>query len=166
MFDPSERTRELVVRTEPTELRRPTNLEDLARLTSLADQHLSGWLYWAYKLWHDPTGGANEGLFSDDAKLSSVKKAKLAVLVHPYPQAIAGVPTSMSWHATKRVLQFSYTPDRTTGLTDVFLPPLTCSSGCPVKVTGGNVVRRTENHAYVDARGGATTVTVTVTAGS
>ena len=149
-----------------TEFGAGDDLEDLARLTTLADQHLSGWLYWAYKLWHDPTGGANEGLFTDDAKLSSVKKAKLAVLVHPYPQAIAGVPTSMSWDATKRVLQFSYTPDRTTGLTDVFLPSLTCASGCSVKVAGGSVVRRTADHAYLDARAGAKTVTVTVTAGS
>jgi endoglycosylceramidase len=148
-----------------TEFGAGDDLEDLARLTSLADQHLTGWLYWAYKLWHDPTGGANEGMFTNDAKLSSVKKAKLSVLVHPYPQAIAGVPTSMSWDATRRVLRFSYTPDRATGLTDVFLPALTCSSGCEVTVRGGTVRHRTTDHAYVDARPGAKTVTVRVTAG-
>ena len=149
-----------------TEFGAGDDLEDLARLTSLADQHLTGWLYWAYKLWHDPTGGANEGLFNDDSKLSSVKKAKLAVLVHPYPQAIAGVPTSMSWDAQNRVLRFSYTPDRTTGMTDVFLPALTCSHGCSVRVSGGKVVNRSLDHAYVDASSSAKSVSVTVTAGS
>ena len=144
-----------------TEFGAGDDIEDLARLTSLADDHLTGWMYWAYKLWHDPTGGANEGLFRNDGKLSSVKKAKLAVLVHPYPQAIAGTPTSMSWDATSHVLRFSYSPKRSIGLTDVFLPALTCSHGCSVKVSGGKVVRRTARHAYVDARGtGNVTVTV------
>ncbi|HVS67321.1 MAG TPA: cellulase family glycosylhydrolase [Mycobacteriales bacterium] len=147
-----------------TEFGAGDDLEDLARLTSLADAHLSGWMYWQYKHWTDPTGGGNEGLFTRDAKLSSVKKAKLAVLVHPYPQAIAGTPTSMSWDAAKRVLRFSYTPKRSTGLTDVFLPALTCHKGCAIRVTGGKVVRRTARHAYVAARMSADSLSVTVTA--
>ncbi|HVT21260.1 MAG TPA: cellulase family glycosylhydrolase, partial [Mycobacteriales bacterium] len=138
------------------------DLEDLARLTSLADAHLSGWMYWQYKHFTDPTGGSNEGLFRQDTKLSSVKRDKLAVLVHPYPQAIAGTPTSMSWDATAKVLRFSYTPKRATGRMDVFLPALTCAKGCAVKVAGGKVVRRTARHAYIAARTGAHSVAVTV----
>ena len=145
-----------------TEFGAGDDLEDLARLTADADAHLTGWMYWAYKLWHDPTGGAHEGLFRNDAKLSSVKRAKLAVLVHPYPQAIAGAPTSMSWDAATKVLQFSYTPDRATGLTDVFLPASTCGHGCSVDVTGGHVVRRTDGDALIDADPRATAVTVRV----
>ncbi|HVV75524.1 MAG TPA: cellulase family glycosylhydrolase [Mycobacteriales bacterium] len=140
------------------------DLSDLARLTSLADGHLSGWMYWQYKHWADPTGGGNEGLFADDSKLSSVKTAKLAVLVHPYPQAIAGTPTSMSWNATAKTLRFGYVPNRSTGLTDVFLPALTCHHGCTIKVKGGKVVRRTKLHAYLRSRPGAKAVAVTVAA--
>ena len=146
-----------------TEFGAGDDLEDLARLTANADAHLSGWMYWAYKLWHDPTGGPNEGMFRHDAKLSSVKQAKLAVLVHPYPQAIAGTPTSMTWDDTARVLEFSYTPDRAAGLTDVFLPDLTCSRGCSVAVTGGRVVRQAGLHAYIDAAPDTNKVIVKVT---
>jgi endoglycosylceramidase len=119
-------------------------------------------MYWQYKHWADPTGGTNEGLYRDDAKPSTVKTTKLAVLVHPYPQAIAGTPTSMSWNAASKVLHFSYTPKRATGQTDVFLPALTCKHGCTVKVSGGKVVRRTTLHAFVAAKAGARNVTVTV----
>jgi endoglycosylceramidase len=138
------------------------DLADLARLTSIADEHLTGWMYWQYKHWADPTGGTNEGLYRVDAKPSTVKRAKLAVLVHPYPQAIAGTPTSMSWNAKSKVLRFSYTPRRATGQTDVFLPALTCKHGCAVKVSGGKVVRRTARHAYISARRGVGTVAVTI----
>jgi hypothetical protein len=72
----------------------------------------------------------------------------------------------MSWDAAKHVLRFSYTPDRATGLTDVFLPALTCSHGCSVAAGGGTIVRRTARHVFVDARPSAKSVTVTVTAGS
>jgi endoglycosylceramidase len=144
-----------------TEFGAGDDLEDLARLTSIADDHLTGWMYWQYKHFTDPTGGTNEGLFRDDAKLSTLKRDKLAVLVHPYPQAIAGTPTSMSWIAASKVLRFSYTPKPATGRTDVFLPALTCKHGCVVKVSGGKVVRHTKRHAFVAANG-AGTVTVTV----
>jgi endoglycosylceramidase len=140
------------------------DLEDLARLTSYADDHLSGWMYWQYKHWADPTGGTNEGLYRNDAKPSTVKRDKLAVLVHPYPMAVAGTPTSMSWTAARETLRFSYTPKRSTGLTDVFLPALSCGKGCETDVIGGKVVRRTARHVYIDARRSATSVTVTVTA--
>ena len=141
------------------------DLDDLARLTSLAESHLSGWMYWQYKHWGDPTGGTDEGLYRNDAKPSTVKGAKLAVLVHPYPQAVAGTPTSMSWNASSKTLRFSYIPKRATGQTDVFLPALTCKHGCSVKVSGGKVVRRTARHAFIAARSGARSVTVTVKAG-
>jgi hypothetical protein len=55
-----------------------------------------------------------------------------------------------------------YTPKRSTGFTDLFLPALTCSHGCAVKVAGGRVVRRTALHAYVAAKAGAKSVSITV----
>ena len=60
-----------------TEFGAGDDLEDLARITSYADDHLVGWMYWAYKLWNDPTGSQDEGLFHDDADRHSVKRGKL-----------------------------------------------------------------------------------------
>ena len=149
-----------------TEFGAGDDLEDLARITGFADDHLVGWMYWAYKLWDDPTGSQDEGLFHDDANRHSVKRGKLELLVHPYPQAIAGTPTAMDWDATSKVLRFTYTPDRRTGLTDVFIPKITYRGGYQgyrVEVRGGVVVRGLgRRHVMVDARRGSSSVTVTV----
>jgi hypothetical protein len=110
-------------------------------------------MYWAYKLWHDPTGSTQEGLFRNDSKLSSVKVAKLDALSHPYPQEIAGTPTGMSWDATGRRLTFSYHPRRATGRTVVFVPHHTYPHGYTVVVNGGRV------------RSGAGTQHLTIVAG-
>src|SRR5262249_54995136 len=99
------------------------DLEDLARLTTIADQHLVGWMYWAYKLWNDPTGSSAEGLFKDDANPTTLKTAKLDVLSHDYPQAVAGTPTALTWEADIKTMTLSYAPNRATGITDVFIPP-------------------------------------------
>jgi endoglycosylceramidase len=122
-----------------TEFGAGDDLTDLAGLTKYADQHLTGWMYWAYKLWNDPTGSSDEGLFRDDARLSSVKVAKLDLLSHPYPQEIAGTPTAMVWNATTRTLRFSYRPKRSTGLTVVFVPHHTYPHGYTVSVHGGRL---------------------------
>ncbi len=146
-----------------TEFGAGDDLTDLARMTDYADKHLSGWMYWAYKHWDDPTGGDNEGLFRDDSSLRSVKKDKLAVLVHPYPQAVAGTPTSISWDTATSVLRFSFTPDRSTGLTDVFVPRWTYQDGYSVRVSGGRVVSGLgTRHVLVDASRNTSSVDVVV----
>ena len=147
-----------------TEFGAGDDLEDLARITGFADDALVGWMYWAYKLWDDPTGSQDEGLFLDDANPHSVKRAKLRTLVRPYPQATAGTPTSLSWDHTSKVMRFTYTPDRKTGLTDVFVPWLTYGRrGYRVTVTDGQVVRGLgRRHLMIDARAGVATVSVVV----
>ncbi|HWA64805.1 MAG TPA: cellulase family glycosylhydrolase [Mycobacteriales bacterium] len=123
-----------------TEFGAGDDLTDLAGLTRDADQHLTGWMYWQYKHWTDPTGGSQEGLFADDARLSTVKTAKLDVLSHPYPQEIAGTPTAISWDPTDKVLTFSYTPRRTSAPTVVFVPRRMHPRRFVATVTGGRVV--------------------------
>jgi endoglycosylceramidase len=145
-----------------TEFGAEDDLSDLQRLTSYADQRLDGWMYWAYKTWNDPTGSANEGLFSNDAKLSSVKRAKLDDLYHPYAQAIAGTPLAMAWDATSRTFTVSYRPKRSTGLTEVFVPPGFYRHGARVQVTGGRVTRHHDGRFLVAARARARKITVTV----
>lgn len=141
-----------------TEFGAGDDLEDLSRILGYADDHLTGWMYWQYKHWNDPTGNDEEGLFRKDAKLRSVKKAKLALLSRPYPQAIAGIPTAMSWDPQWRVLQFTFTPDRSTGLTDVFVSR---RDRFDVHVTGGHVVPGGgRQHVLIAAKPGASTVSV------
>ena len=49
---------------------------------AVADEHLMGWTHWAYKYWDDPTtADTDQGLFTDDADLTSVKREKLRRLV-------------------------------------------------------------------------------------
>jgi endoglycosylceramidase len=122
-----------------TEFGAGDNLSDTARLTAYADQHLTGWMYWAYKLWNDPTGSAQEGLFGNDAKPSTVKTAKLDVLSHPYPQEIAGTPTAISWDPPTKMLRFSYRPRSGTGETVVFIPKRMNPKRYVVHVSGGSV---------------------------
>ncbi|HVU74002.1 MAG TPA: cellulase family glycosylhydrolase [Mycobacteriales bacterium] len=146
------------------------DLEDLTRLTNLADSHLVGWMYWAYKHWDDPTGGTNEGLFKDDANPATIKSAKLDVLAHTYPQAVAGTPTALRWEADIKTMTLTYTPRRSTGLTDVFIPPGEYANGYKTVVTNGHVVSDRAatgggRHVLVDADGTAT-VTVVVKPGA
>jgi len=139
------------------------DLQDLTRMTSIADQHLVGWMYWAYKLWNDPTGSRFEGLYTDDSQPSSLKTAKVDVLVHPYPQAIAGVPTSLQWDPATKVMDLMFTPRRATGLTDVFVPARTYPAGYTTVVNGGTVRSAPgAAHVLVDADAGASSVQVIV----
>ena len=68
-----------------TEFGSTNDYADLARLTGLADQHLDGWMYWAYKAWNDPTGQpATEGMFARDDDKSTLIAPKADVLIRPY----------------------------------------------------------------------------------
>jgi endoglycosylceramidase len=146
-----------------TEFGAGDNLSDTARLTAFADQHLTGWMYWAYKLWNDPTGSADEGLFGNDARPSTVKTAKLKVLSHPYPQEIAGTPLAMSWDPAAKTLRFSYRPRPGTGQTVVFIPKRMDPKRYVVHVSGGTVTSgRGSMRIRIAASRHATQATVTV----
>jgi endoglycosylceramidase len=136
---------------------------DIARLTQFADQHLTGWMYWAYKEWNDPTGSSDEGLYGNDAQPSTVKAAKVSLLAYPYPQAVAGTPLAVSWDRSDRVLSFSYRPDPATGLTDVFVGDGTYPQGYTVSVSGGSVrAGSSASHVLISATEQSKTVTVVV----
>ena len=146
-----------------TEFGSTNDLPDLARLTGLADTNLDGWMYWAYKAWDDPTGQpATEGMFAKDDDLSTLIAGKADVLIRPYPQAIAGVPTSLSWDAAANVMQLTYQAGTQQLPTDVFVPSRHYPHGYTVTVTGGHVVSAPDaQHLLVTAKPGAT-VTVRV----
>ena len=145
-----------------TEFGAEDDLADLERMTAYADQHLTGWMYWAYKHWDDPTGSDTEGLFRDDAKPATVKQAKVDVLFHAYPQAIAGTPTRMRWSPARELMTLTFRPDPSTGLTDVFVPARAYPGGYSVRVAGGHVARSSGDHVLIAADRGSRRVRVLV----
>ena len=89
------------------------NLRAIEIDAAVADEHLMGWTHWAYKFWNDPTtADGAQGLFRDDADLSSVKRAKLRRLVRTYAQATAGTPLKMRFDPGTGDFLFRYRPDR------------------------------------------------------
>jgi endoglycosylceramidase len=123
-----------------TEFAASDDLSDIGRVTTLADKHLTGWTYWAYKNYSDPTGSASEGLFSDDSDLSTLKTPKAMLLIRPYAQAIAGTPQTMSFDTGSRHFSLVYTPRSATAPTLVFVPALQYPKGYVAKVQGGTVI--------------------------
>ena len=124
-----------------TEFGASDDLSDIGRVTQLADQHLVGWTYWAYKTFNDPTGGGQaESLFSNDADLTTLKAPKADLLIRPYAQAIAGTPQAMSFDTTSKVFALSYVPRTSTAPTEIFVPARQYPGGYQVSVVGGQVV--------------------------
>jgi endoglycosylceramidase len=141
------------------------DVRDIAGMTSLADQHLVGWTYWAYKAWNDPTGSpGHESLFSNDADLSTLKQPKADVLIRPYPRAVAGVPIFLNFDPTTHVLDFSYTPRPAGGPTEIFVPTRQYPAGYRVIVLGAHVVSAPNaSILQLAANAGASRVDITLT---
>jgi endoglycosylceramidase len=120
----------------------------------VADEHQMGWMYWAYKHWDDPTTADEaQGLFTDDADLSTVKPDKLRLLVRTYPQATAGTELAYHYDAASGDFTMSYRADPTiTAPTRIFVSPLTSPHGFDVTTTGGSA---TVNGSYVDVTSAA-----------
>jgi hypothetical protein len=115
----------------------------------VADEHQMGWMYWAYKHWDDPTtADAAQGLFTDDADLSTVKTDKLRQLVRTYPQATAGTDLTYDYDAATGHFTMSYRADPAIGApTRIFVSPLTSPHGFDVAITAGTAA---VDGSYVD----------------
>ncbi len=115
----------------------------------VADEHQMGWMYWAYKHWDDPTtADSAQGLFADDADLSTVKADKLRQLVRTYPQATAGTDLAYDYDRATGHFTMSYTADPTIHApTRIFVSPLTAPHGFDVTVSDGAV---SVHGSYVD----------------
>ena len=120
----------------------------------VADEHQMGWMYWAYKHWDDPTtADAAQGLFADDADLSTVKTAKLRQLVRTYPQATAGTIDAYHYDPDTGVFTMTYRADPSIHApTRIFVSPLTSPHGYDVATTGGTATVR---GSYVDVEADA-----------
>ncbi|WP_183096132.1 glycoside hydrolase family 5 protein [Nocardioides stalactiti] len=130
---------------------------------AVADEHLMGWLHWAYKRWDDPTTADDaQGLFTDDADLTSVKTEKARRLVRTYAQATAGIPLGMSFDAATGDFRFRYRPDRRIAApTEIFVSPLHYPDGYVVTVQGGTATRQPGRMVHVQPTGDSA-VTVTI----
>ncbi len=120
-----------------TEFGAGDDLDDITRVLTIADAQLTGWTYWAYKGWNDPTGNpGGEGLFSDDSDLTT-EKPKDGLLIRPYAQLVAGTPTAMSYDPTTEAFALDYDAADISAPTEIFLPAGHYPAGFNVVVTGG-----------------------------
>jgi endoglycosylceramidase len=118
----------------------------------VADRHLMGWTHWAYKFWRDPTTADDaQGLFRDDRRFGTVKKAKVRTLVRTYAQAIAGRPLEMKFDTDDGSFRFRYRPrPGIDSPTEIFVSPLHYPRGWKVRVDHGRVVGRTATRLRVE----------------
>jgi hypothetical protein len=125
------------------------NVNAVAIDADVADEHQMGWMYWAYKHWDDPTtADSAQGLFTDDADLTSVKTDKLRQLVRTYPQATAGTLGSYDYDPDTGVFTMTYRADPTIDApTRIFVSPLTSPHGYEVETSAGSA---TVHGSYVD----------------
>jgi hypothetical protein len=117
----------------------------------VADERQMGWMYWAYKHWDDPTtADSAQGLFTDDADLTSVKADKLRQLVRTFPQATAGSDLSYDYDPATGHFTMSYRADPSIHApTRIFVSPLTAPHGFDVDASSGDV---SVHGSYVDIR--------------
>jgi endoglycosylceramidase len=145
-----------------TEFGASDDLTDAQNLMTLTDEHLVGWQYWHYKEWADPTTesqtSGGQGLFTDDADLTSLKQAKADILIRPFARAVAGVPTAMSF--ADGVFTLRWTARR--GVTEVVLPHRHFPRGYVVSVSGARVVSRPGVTVLLLRTAGSGPATVTV----
>jgi endoglycosylceramidase len=133
--------------------------------TAVADQHLMGWMEWAYKRWNDPTtADSAQGLFTDDSDLSTVKMDKLRQLVRTYPQATAGIPQKLSFDSDTGDFSYTYRPRPLDAPTVIYVSPLHYPHGRTVSVDGGKVVGDPGARRIKVVATGTAPVTVTITA--
>ena len=120
------------------------DVSDIQRMVQLADSHMMGWLYWSYKDWIDAPGGAGSGaLFDDSDNDATVRRAKLAVLSEPYPQATAGTPLGYRYDPAGDTFTYRFKPDsKIHAPSVVYVPPMHFPDGYRVTVSGARVVSK------------------------
>jgi endoglycosylceramidase len=129
------------------------DLGQIERLERYADRQMVSWLYWHYCECADPTtsgAGGTQSVVGDARKAptgANVKRAKLAVLTRPYPQAVAGVPQRWSFDPETKRFELAYSTRRKGGGsfafradTQVFVSPRHYPRGYDVRVKGAEAL--------------------------
>jgi endoglycosylceramidase len=158
-----------------TEFGASNDLDDIGRIVTLADDHMTSWQYWHYCACDDPTtsGPGVQALVIDASKpprKKNVKWRKLKVLDRPYPQAVAGTPTEFLYDPDANEFNLEYTTKAPDGgrlparlATIVYVPHSHYLHGYDVQVDGATVVSAADAR-YLKLRrsSGSRDVTVTV----
>jgi endoglycosylceramidase len=149
------------------------HLTVLERDTDEADSYKLGWTEWTFYGADPCCARPDEGLVYNISKppdAANVKQAKLAVLVRPYPQRIAGTPVGWGFDRSTKVftLQYSTAPARGTAPpaapTDVFIPQLQYPTGYCAVAQGASVISApTAGTLELSNNQGAKAVSLTVT---
>lgn len=140
----------------------PALLDDV---TGHEDQAQVGWAYWAWKHYDDPTGSSDEALVMADGHLRSTAR----VLAQTYPEAVAGVPLSVSYDPSTAAFDLVYRPNRAVRApTVVFVPvALHYPNGYCARVTGAKLTSGHDSELLtLTNRRSATVVHVSVRAGT
>ena len=159
-----------------TEFGASDDLADIDQVMRQTDAQFTGWQYWAYKNWKDPTTESQEsggqGLFTDDEDLGTVKLDKLAYLERPYPQATAGVPVALNFDFASKAFSYRYTPRCAGGPTEIYVPALHYPQGYKLELSGARALSPNvlsgpnASHLRLEALPGATEVEVRITPAS
>ena len=146
-----------------TEFGATTDAADLARVTTDADAHLSGWIYWQWLNYDDPTGSHTSGLWPPTAPTP----AMLEVLSQPYASAIAGTPSAMSFdpRSGRFTLRFRSNP-RITEPTVIFVPVTMHYPEGYCATAPGARITSAPNAPYLDVENGSQAADVTVSISS
>ena len=156
-----------------TEYGASNDLANLAEVMAQADRNRMGWLEWAYT-GNDITSSSPNGqaLVLDPSQPptgANVVTDKLRTLAEPYPQVVAGTPTS--WGVANGVFALAYSTQRAGSLqryqagsvTAIAAPAIRYPHGYTVTVTGAHVISTPgATTVLVASNPGATTITVTI----
>ncbi len=141
------------------------------------DRAMIPWLEWAYCGCGDPTtsGPGDAQAIVRNPELpptgSNLVLPTLQALVEPYPQVVAGTPSSWSFDATTKTFRFSYSTSRANGhgrfpprwVTEIAAPGLVYRGRYAVRAVGGAIVsKRGASVLRIAACPGAKSIMVTV----
>ncbi|WP_268768025.1 cellulase family glycosylhydrolase [Mycolicibacter heraklionensis] len=159
-----------------TEFGATNNYDALTATMKAANQHLIGWTEWNYTGQDDITTTASptsiESLVYDPHQPpvgDNVDATKLATLAQPYPELVAGTPTS--WSFDNGIFNLSYSTQMADGsgafgagsTTTIAVPDVGYPHGYQVSVTGGEVISAPNAPELIIAsHAGTTTVNVVV----
>ncbi len=150
----------------------------LDQIVARGDTDMVPWLEWAYCGCSDPTTsgpGNKQAIVIDPAKPpsgSNLILPTLRALVEPYPNVIAGTPSSWGFDRSTSTFTLRYTTARADGrrsfpafaVTEIVMPQLVYASGYAAHVNGGAVISAPGARVLeVAACPGAATVNVTAT---
>jgi endoglycosylceramidase len=140
-----------------------TDVALVSDLTKDADGVGIGWSYYSWKYYNDPTGSTSEALKAVSGSYSPI----VGSLSRTYPQAVAGMPVSVSFDPTTGDFKMTYIPNAKSEPTSIFIAQsLHYPDGWCAAVIGGRITSAPgAPHLLVDAVGHPAQVSVTVTNG-